>query len=526
MFKPLTSYLFIAVFVFWSSQVVSQTQDSATEQQQAEKYLDLLQKAYHEGDYNLHKQYSDSLFVHAKEHGLTVLQIKALVNQAINGNIQGDYQKTIALYHEALDVCRTIPDDVHNQTLVLVNLANTYTNVDLHDKAIATMEQVLQQADRTDKPDLMRVAALNGLSKSHSYLGNEEEALMYAKKVKELGDKMKNEDIVLTGINHISNSHYNLGDYEKAVQVAQEAFAYEAFNKPTKTKAWILVNLGTAHAKLKDFANAETYLNQSLQIAIDQSIAEIKIVCYQNLVDVYKNTGNTEAMIKTERLFADAKINAMDNERAAVENDLKAEINDQQKTISEQEKAVALLNDNQKRMVMIGLLLAVLLGIVSWVFIKRKGSFKLETGNLEKTSASLGEEPSKAYIPPQEKYRNSSLSENDRVRYKEKILELIEREKPYLDNNLTLGDFAKIADISSHHLSEVLHFEFEQNFYGFINYYRTTHAQALLEDPKNSDAKMLAIAFESGFQSKTTFYRVFKNQMGITPLEYRKRYQS
>ncbi|WP_249042381.1 AraC family transcriptional regulator [Flagellimonas olearia] len=491
-------------------------------EQKAKTYLELLQEAYRKGDYHLHRQYSDSLFVYAQERGLGIMQVKALVNQAIGDNIQGDYQRAISLYQKALEVCKTIPGDVHHQTLVLVNLANTYSNVDLHDKAIATMEQVLEQADRTEKPDLMRVAALNGLSKSHSYLGKEEEALVYAEKVKELGNQMKNENIVLTGINHISNSHYKLGDYEKAVHVAKQAFGYEAFKRPTKTRAWILINLGTAYLKLRDFTNAKIYLDQALQIAEDQNINEIQIVCYENLIEVYKSIGNSGEMVKMERLYANAKINSLDNEKAAVESDLRAEINDKQRTISEQEELMDMFNVYQNKMIWMVLLSIILFGALSWTYIRIKRDIKLESERSKDIAVPFGDVENEEFIMQQEKYRNSSLSESDRARYKEKVLELMEEDKPYLDTNLMLGDFARKASMSSHHLSEVLHFGFEKNFYGFINYYRVIHAQALLKDPKNNNVKMLAIAFESGFQSKTTFYRVFKAQVGVTPMEYRK----
>uniref|UniRef100_UPI0025C5409B helix-turn-helix domain-containing protein n=1 Tax=Lacinutrix sp. TaxID=1937692 RepID=UPI0025C5409B len=59
------------------------------------------------------------------------------------------------------------------------------------------------------------------------------------------------------------------------------------------------------------------------------------------------------------------------------------------------------------------------------------------------------------------------------------------------------------------------------NFYSFINSYRVLEVQNRIKNLKYKDSKIMAIAFDSGFNSKTSFNRAFKNHTGITPSEYR-----
>jgi AraC-like DNA-binding protein len=62
--------------------------------------------------------------------------------------------------------------------------------------------------------------------------------------------------------------------------------------------------------------------------------------------------------------------------------------------------------------------------------------------------------------------------------------------------------------------------EFLVNFYDFVNKYRVEEAKRLLLD-NNRNYKIIAIAYEVGFNSKATFNRVFKKFTGLTPSDFK-----
>jgi YesN/AraC family two-component response regulator len=93
-------------------------------------------------------------------------------------------------------------------------------------------------------------------------------------------------------------------------------------------------------------------------------------------------------------------------------------------------------------------------------------------------------------------------------------------QKPFLKNDLRLSDLADSIGVSSHELSQHINREFKMNFYDFINGYRVEEAKKLLrQNPANP--KMLAVAFDVGFNSKATFNRVFKKLTGQTPSAFK-----
>ncbi len=101
------------------------------------------------------------------------------------------------------------------------------------------------------------------------------------------------------------------------------------------------------------------------------------------------------------------------------------------------------------------------------------------------------------------------------------LIHLMERENLYLESELSLTSLAEKMNLSPHELSFLLNKGFRENFWQFINKYRVEHSKKLLEDKKYAHLSMLGIAFEAGFNSKTTFNATFKKMTGMTPTNFK-----
>ncbi|MEO7975987.1 AraC family transcriptional regulator [Flavobacterium sp.] len=102
----------------------------------------------------------------------------------------------------------------------------------------------------------------------------------------------------------------------------------------------------------------------------------------------------------------------------------------------------------------------------------------------------------------------------------EKLRILTESEKVYLENDLSLPKLAKRLVASCNEASFVINELYQDNFYNFINKYRIEEAKRLLLSDKYNQLNVLGIAFESGFNSKTTFNTTFKKCTGQSPTEF------
>ena len=98
----------------------------------------------------------------------------------------------------------------------------------------------------------------------------------------------------------------------------------------------------------------------------------------------------------------------------------------------------------------------------------------------------------------------------------------MEKEKPYLNADLSLPLLATKLQIPPHILSRLINEKFKLNFFDFINSYRVEEVKTKLNSSKFDSLSLLGIALESGFNSKSAFNRVFKKFTGLTPSEYKK----
>ena len=123
-----------------------------------------------------------------------------------------------------------------------------------------------------------------------------------------------------------------------------------------------------------------------------------------------------------------------------------------------------------------------------------------------------------------ERYRNSSLKE---VNVDETISELnalMNEEKLYALEDLSLQQLARHLKIQPHQLSELLNSVLGTGFNAFINEYRVNEAcELLLGDKKRP---VIEIGMAVGFNSNSAFYRAFNEVKGMSPARYRTSRQS
>ncbi|TGJ99416.1 helix-turn-helix domain-containing protein [Leptospira semungkisensis] len=118
-----------------------------------------------------------------------------------------------------------------------------------------------------------------------------------------------------------------------------------------------------------------------------------------------------------------------------------------------------------------------------------------------------------------QKYARSLLLGVNRDALRESLKQLMERDKLYRDEELTLADLADELALSTHQVSELINQELGINFSAFVNDYRIQEACELLQ--KEPDRSVLDIAFAVGFATKSSFHRAFQKHTGKTPSQFR-----
>lgn len=120
-----------------------------------------------------------------------------------------------------------------------------------------------------------------------------------------------------------------------------------------------------------------------------------------------------------------------------------------------------------------------------------------------------------------EKYKKSGLDADAAEEIRTRLIMLMDKEKPHLDSELTLNKLSEMLNVSIHNLSEVINTRLNKSYYDFINEYRVEEFKKKLVDPSSRNYNLISIAFDSGFNSKTSFNTIFKKITGQTPSKYR-----
>lgn len=510
---------------------------STETQQKAEYYLKLLQVNYDNGDYIKHKAYSDSLLSVATKHNLFRMKVLAYTNQAISYKNRSERLKAIELFHKALNVCEEIPEDYRTKIIVLVNMGNIYNDIGSFKKSTEYMQKVLKLLDANENSNIIRAAALIGLANNYAEFNDYENTIFYSEKAKALGEKIGNEDVIISAVNNISDIYIISKDYKKALNINKSVSDIGLLDKPTKKKASFLLNNGIANYHLNNLDEALLNLKACQALSKEKQILETQMYAHEFLAKVYEQKKNYKSTILEQKKYREIRELFLKDKKDASNADLNQEIDSKSEIIADNNEELKGFSKNKALILTICTVLLLLLGGFLYYNIKRKKKLKEQQLKLQDQYRALqndfsnykkeaSNEPltqsSNSFVKKEIKpYKNSSLTPENREEYKAKILAFMTTEKPFLNSEMTQSDLAKELSMSSNHFSEVLYYNFEQNFYNFVNSYRILEAQKMMKDSNYKNTKILAIAFDSGFKSKSTFNRIFKNHTGITPSVYR-----
>lgn len=119
------------------------------------------------------------------------------------------------------------------------------------------------------------------------------------------------------------------------------------------------------------------------------------------------------------------------------------------------------------------------------------------------------------------KYKSSGLKEAEKEKRRVQLLDHFNYEKPYLNPDLSLHQLAEMIKLPPYQLSQLINESLQTTFFELVNQYRIEEFKNRMKDHANSHLSILGIAMDSGFSSKSGFYKAFKKETGMSPSEYK-----
>lgn len=121
---------------------------------------------------------------------------------------------------------------------------------------------------------------------------------------------------------------------------------------------------------------------------------------------------------------------------------------------------------------------------------------------------------------PRKKYANSGISLEQVNEIHKQLTQLMNAEKIYTEPALSLNSLASRLSVHPNYLSQVINNKEGVSFFDYINKLRVNEFKRLVQEKDQSQFTLISIAYDSGFNSKSSFYKNFKKVTGQSPSDF------
>lgn len=437
----------------------------------------------------------------------------------------------------ALSKARQMHDEAHelndnaNMARAAAALANTYKHMNQYEESAAYLHESLRLLRLTDSnaTSILTLENYQELAFMGLNLERYEQTILYADSMyicmnlrhKEKGSYDTEYAFIAEYLLAQANIYLNRQEEaEKHIAKTEELYD-EGF--PLSFSFLLDQMYINLHMQRKEYQQAYTYNERMLQLMrqyeLHSDLPEVLIRKAEMLTHLNRHSEAGQA-------YAEAITGQEENNR----NEYKLQLNELRisydlNRIEQQAREDRMQLQFTRRIVIAIAIVALLIVVIAIIVYRnsRRINFKnkrlvaqLQEQDLLTEKNRLLEEQLKTLQPTDE-----TLQRHSDIRLIEDFEQLMEKEQLYTDNNLSRKDVLDRLNISEKNLRMLIQEHYGQTYSAYISHKRVQHARELLSDSGNTDT-IESIGYESGFGSRSTFYRQFREYYGLTPDEYRR----
>ena len=350
---------------------------------------------------------------------------------------------------------------------------------------------------------------------------NSEKAINYFKKAKQYYPKRENIKAFNFYLNtNIANVFFTKGEYNKAKD--NYLYSYKQIDHNHFFYSSICNNISQTYQNLGMLDSALYYSNLALTKNPEMYTLDNLANTYYNLASIYLEKAKTDSSKKYLELYKSYSDSIILNKKVEYVSKLKV-IHETDKLVNNIKEQKQELVKSRTRIVNMSIALGVIvLGLIIFVFYYRK--LQISYKNIVKESVqAIKMEEQIASLENELNVEKSVSDKKDEINIENsdqifnEILRLLEQEKLFTDEDFDVNKLADVLNTNRTYISKIINAKTNDSFVKFVNSYRIKEAKRLLIDESNNNLTLNAIGRMSGFKSSATFYRVFKQETGVTP---------
>lgn len=417
--------------------------------------------------------------------------------------------------------------DTQSQIATLNNLAQL--NETLHNYSLAL--DIYKQAENLtlQSGDQEReLLILSSLGVYHKNIEDYDSATKYYLRAIDLSKRLDDMSAYAQNNFNLGNIYYEQDQFEKASERYDESYKIVKGLNFRYPQALIGMMRGTLLLDLNAISAAESFLIEAEEIMTEIDDLESQLFLDTKLAELYEKKGNYEQAFKYSQTV-------VENQKLILEEGSIDSLN--QQLLDFQLRQTELLNENQtieaKRaqqtnifstiltvVLGLGLMIALLLNqqkkvLIGKLFSVAKNEFTESIKVVDNQKLSKGEKGLSIDIFKVELAKTTKTGA--RRTLFNTLFEVILTKELYKDPELGLNQLSKEVKSNTAYVSEAINTNLEMGYNSFINRIRTKKAQYLF---LNTDMSIEDIMDECGYRNRSTFYRAFQNETGLTPGEF------
>ena len=446
-------------------------------------------------------------------------------------NADMDYEKATEYLIEGLKLARRFPEDP-GYAIMAQNLVTIFF-IRQNPAGLKYAQETYQDGKDRNDPFLMYVGTY-GCAEMYCVQGNYEEAYKYVREAMSLIPHQRNHMVlynlygeIMAGLNQKDSAMIY---FQKAIELAGEPTA------SVPDISYLSLSYGAFLRKEGYLEQSETVLLKGLDSALKYSTRIFTYRLYEELSKVYKDMNRDEESLEYYKKYlseSDSIFN-IQRERAINELTLKYESERHENELS-MHRMQFMRQKHRLQVLLILLLASAVAAAVGFVMYRNKN--RMYTKIARQYRDAIASESNlimqisvlENKLEATEKSAESPSEEAPASPVDPKLEDLFVRlesamknEHLYRDGDLTRDKVCEVIGTNRTYLTRVVSEQAGMSFNQYINAYRIREALTILSKPSN-DIPLKALSAEIGFSSITTFYKVFKDEVGMTPAKYREK---
>lgn len=462
----------------------------------------------------------------------TFIKNDSILSSVYNGlglfasNVDSDYNGSIRYFFNGVESAKRA-NFKRLYNILLCNIAGVYYLKGEGD-GLKYAQECYDYGHSVSDPFLILWGAVNS-ARMYMVVKKFDEAFKYIKEAEFI--LQKNEYNDQTNIYNVYGEILaETGETDQAEKYFREALKF-IYAAQTSSKANLYLNFGKLLISQKRYNEAIPLLQDGIKISIEEHNNIFIKQLYESLSVSYSGINNFERSLEFFKRYHEETTRFFNEESERSINELKVQFDTERKENEAKQAKLELINKARKQQyLLIILLITITVSVYLYILYLHKNRLyrRIILSNKEsiKREDDLREQLKciKSECPEADKYCVSSLKEDKMEDIFRNIESVMSDEYLYRDPDLTKEKIADKLGTNRTYLSQAINERTGMSVPQYINSYRIKEAIRILSNPSDN-TPLKAIAIDLGFNSMSTFYKLFQSSVGMTPSLYRKKVQ-